>query len=102
MHAAFPGAAIYVRGYDRRSVMKLSDTPAEYVVREVLESARAMARMALAKLGLGEQAIQQAEEIYRATDKERLSKQIAAGDIRAAREIILTQARRTDPAGEAG
>ena len=102
VHAAFPGAAIYVRGYDRRSVMKLSDTPAEYVVREVLESARAMARMALAKLGLGEQAIQQAEEIYRATDKERLSKQIAAGDIRAAREIILTQARRTDPAGEAG
>jgi CPA2 family monovalent cation:H+ antiporter-2/glutathione-regulated potassium-efflux system protein KefB len=72
------------------------------VVREVLESARAMARMALQKVGLSGSAVEQAEEVYRATDKERLSKQIAAGDIRAAREIILTQARRTDPAGESG
>lgn len=102
VHEAFPNAAIYVRGYDRRAVMKLSDTPAEYVVREVLESARAMARMALQKVGLSGTAVEQAEEVYRATDKERLSKQIAAGDIRAAREIILTQTRRTDPAGEAG
>jgi CPA2 family monovalent cation:H+ antiporter-2/glutathione-regulated potassium-efflux system protein KefB len=102
VHEAFPNAAIYVRGYDRRAVMKLSDTPAEYVVREVLESARAMARMALQKVGLSGSAVEQAEEVYRAIDKERLSKQIAAGDIRAAREIILTQARRTDPAGESG
>ena len=28
VHKAFPQAAIYVRGYDRRSVMKLSDAPA--------------------------------------------------------------------------
>ena len=59
MHQAFPQAAIYVRGYDRRSVMKLSDSPAEYVVREVLESALRMARMALEKMGLSEQAIEQ-------------------------------------------
>jgi CPA2 family monovalent cation:H+ antiporter-2/glutathione-regulated potassium-efflux system protein KefB len=54
------------------------------------------------KVGLSGSAVEQAEEVYRAIDKERLSKQIAAGDIRAAREIILTQARRTDPAGESG
>jgi CPA2 family monovalent cation:H+ antiporter-2/glutathione-regulated potassium-efflux system protein KefB len=102
VHKAFPRAGIYIRGYDRRSVMKLSDTPAEYVVREVMESARSMARLGLGKLGLSEQAIEQAEEVYRATDKERLSKQIAAGDVSAARDIILTQARRSDPAGEAG
>ena len=49
--------------------MKLSDTPAEYVVREVLESALKMARMALDKLGLSEEAIDKAESFYRANDR---------------------------------
>jgi voltage-gated potassium channel Kch len=98
VHKAFPKAAIYVRGYDRRSVMKLSDTPAEYVVREVLESALRMARMALEKLGLSEQAIDRAETLYRSTDRERLSKQIAAGDLSAARNVILTEPQSGDPA----
>jgi CPA2 family monovalent cation:H+ antiporter-2/glutathione-regulated potassium-efflux system protein KefB len=98
VHAAFPRAAIYVRGFDRRSVMKLSDAPVEYVVREVLESALRMARLALQKMGLGEEAIERAESIYRSTDRERLSKQIAAGDIRAARSDTLTEPRLRDPA----
>ncbi len=100
VHKAFPQAAIYVRGYDRRSVMKLSDTPAEYVVREVLESALRMARIALEKMGLSEEAIERAETLYRATDRERLSRQIAAGDIRAARENILTEPQLRDPAAD--
>jgi CPA2 family monovalent cation:H+ antiporter-2/glutathione-regulated potassium-efflux system protein KefB len=100
VHKAFPQAAIYVRGYDRRSVMKLSDTPAEYVVREMLESALRMARMALEKMGLSEEAIERAETLYRATDRERLSRQIAAGDIRAARENILTEPQLHDPAAD--
>lgn len=99
VHKAFPQAAIYVRGFDRRSVMKLSDSPAEYVVREVLESALRMARMALEKMGLSEEAIERAETLYRSTDRERLSKQIAAGDIRAARNDILTEPQLHDPAG---
>jgi monovalent cation:proton antiporter-2 (CPA2) family protein len=98
VHDAFPRAALYVRGYDRRSVMKLSDSPADYVVREVLESALRMARMALGKMGLSEEAIERAETLYRATDRERLSKQIAAGDIRAARDEILTEPQVHDPA----
>jgi CPA2 family monovalent cation:H+ antiporter-2/glutathione-regulated potassium-efflux system protein KefB len=102
VHRAFPGAAIYVRGFDRRSVMKLSDSPAEYVVREVLESALRMARMALEKLGLSEQAIEHAETLYRATDRERLSKQIATGDIAAAREKVLTEPQVRDPAQDGG
>jgi len=102
VHKAFPQAAIYVRGFDRRSVMKLSDAPAEYVVREVLESALRMARIALEKMGLSEEAIERAETLYRATDKERLSKQIAAGDIRAARDNILTEAQVRDPAADTG
>jgi CPA2 family monovalent cation:H+ antiporter-2/glutathione-regulated potassium-efflux system protein KefB len=91
VHKAFPQAAIYVRGYDRRSVIKLRDTPAEYVMREVLESALRMARMALEKMGLSEEENWRAEDFYRANDKERLSRQIASGDVRAGREIIVTE-----------
>ncbi len=99
VHEAFPQAAIYVRGFDRRSVMKLSDAPVEYVVREVLESALKMARLALGKMGLSEEAIERAETLYRATDRERLSKQIAAGDLSAARNTILTEPQAgADPA----
>jgi CPA2 family monovalent cation:H+ antiporter-2/glutathione-regulated potassium-efflux system protein KefB len=98
VHKAFPDAAIYVRGYDRRSVIKLRDAPAEYVVREVMESALRMARMALEKMGLSEEEIEKAETFYRANDKERLSKQIASGDVSAARESILTEPQVRDPA----
>lgn len=100
VHKAFPNAAIYVRGYDRRSVIALNDAPTEYVVREVMESALRMARLGLEKLGLSEQAIEEAEAFYRANDKERLSRQIAAGDIRAAREVIVTQPQLRGPAAE--
>jgi CPA2 family monovalent cation:H+ antiporter-2/glutathione-regulated potassium-efflux system protein KefB len=93
VHRAFPKAGIYIRGFDRRSVMKLSDTPAEFIVREVLESALKMARMALDKLGLSEEAIDKAENFYRANDRERLSKQIASGDIRAAINLTVTEPR---------
>jgi CPA2 family monovalent cation:H+ antiporter-2/glutathione-regulated potassium-efflux system protein KefB len=49
-------------------------------------------------MGLSEEAIERAETLYRATDRERLSKQIAAGDIRAARGDILTEPQIHDPA----
>ena len=54
------------------------------------------------KLGTSEQAIEHAETLYRATDKERLSKQIATGDIRAAREQVLTEPQGRDPAQDGG
>ena len=97
VHRAFPKAAIYVRGYDRRSVIALRDTPAEYVVREVMESALRMARLALEKLGLNEEQIEQAETFYRANDRERLSRQIATGDVRAGRDVIVTKPQGGDP-----
>ena len=90
VHAAFPQAAIYVRAYDRRAVLKLSGSPTNYVVREVLESAVRMARLALEGLEVNEEAIDRAEDMYRARDRERLKKQIETGDIRAARDRILT------------
>ena len=93
---AFPQASIYVRAYDRRAVIKLKGAPVDGVVREVLESAVKMARMALTSLGVEDTEIDRTEDLYRRKDKERLRAQVAAGDIRAARDIIITQDERDD------
>lgn len=82
---AFPQAAIYVRGFDRRSVMKLGRGPQRYVIREVHESAIRMALLGLDALGLSESDIDRAEESYRREDRTRLRRQIDTGDLRAAR-----------------
>ena len=95
VHEAFPRAAIFVRAFDRRAVVGLKGSPANYVVREVMESAIKMARLALQGLDASEEEIARAEDMYRARDRERLHKQIETGDMRAARDRILTQPRRT-------
>ncbi|MCB5425801.1 cation:proton antiporter [Altererythrobacter sp. CC-YST694] len=94
VHEAFPQAAIYVRGFDRRSVIALHGSPVNYVMREVLESAVAMGRLALENLGLGQDEIERAEDVFRANDRERLHDQFASGDVRSARDKILTEPRR--------
>ena len=91
VHDAFPRAAIYLRAFDRRAVVKLEHAPVCYIVREVLESAIKMARMALEAIDVDGEAIDRAEELYRTRDRERLRKQIETGDLRAASERIITQ-----------
>ncbi len=91
VHEAFPNAAIYVRAFDRRALVKLKKSSAVYVVREVLESAVKMARVAMRDLGIAGADIDRAEEMYRSRDKERLRIQIEAGDIRAARSMVAEQ-----------
>jgi CPA2 family monovalent cation:H+ antiporter-2/glutathione-regulated potassium-efflux system protein KefB len=97
VHAAFPRAAIYIRSYDRRALVRLTNTPAAAVVREVLESAMKMARLALEGLDVSGEDIERAEDMYRALDKERLTRQIETGDLRAARDRIITQPGRPQP-----
>ena len=101
VHEAFPDAALYVRAYDRRALIKLKDSPARYVVREVLESAVKMARLALDSLGVDEVAVNKAEARFRGRDRERLRAQLETGDLRAARDVMLTQDAREAEA-EAG
>ncbi len=91
VHEAFPRAAIYVRAFDRRALIRLKTTPASAVVREVLESAVRMARIALDDAGISEEAINRAEHMFRASDRERLKLQIEAGDVRVARDRIITE-----------
>jgi glutathione-regulated potassium-efflux system protein KefB len=88
---AFPKAAIYVRAFDRRTLIKLKNGPAAGVVREVMESAVKMARIALKGLGVSESDIDRAEDRYRTSDRERLRLQVEAGDIRAARAMVAEQ-----------
>jgi len=90
VHQAFPQAAIYVRAYDRRAVVRLKGAPVRFVVREVIESAVKMARIALDDAGTSNEAIDRAEDMYRARDRERLKAQIESGDLRTARDRIIT------------
>ena len=91
VHEAFPKAAIFVRVFDRRALLKLKGGPAAGVVRELLESAVRMARQAMAAVGVGEDEITRAEDLYRARDRERLKIQFEAGDIRAARAQVIAE-----------
>ena len=94
VHAAFPNAEIVVRAFDRRTMVKLKDAPVRKVVREVMESAVVMGRVALQALEVSRGDVERAEAAYRARDKERLTAQYQSGDIRAARDRIFTQPAR--------
>ena len=89
IHQAFPHAALYVRSYDRRGMIALKDTPVKAVVREVQESAIAMARLALEDMGVSGEALRRAEARYRSSDRERLLMQMETGNVRTARDRII-------------
>jgi CPA2 family monovalent cation:H+ antiporter-2/glutathione-regulated potassium-efflux system protein KefB len=103
VHESFPKALIFVRAFDRRSLLKLKDAHVEGVVREVMESAVKMARMAMKSIGIDGSEIDRSEDHYRARDKERLKAQYETGDLSAARDRIITQDKRPDvtPGGAA-
>jgi CPA2 family monovalent cation:H+ antiporter-2/glutathione-regulated potassium-efflux system protein KefB len=90
----FPDMAIFVRAYDRRSLIRLKDAPVDYMVREMMESAIAMGRAAMEFLGDSVEDIERAEEEYRDRDAERLAVQKEKNDFRAARDRMITQMTR--------
>jgi CPA2 family monovalent cation:H+ antiporter-2/glutathione-regulated potassium-efflux system protein KefB len=89
---AFPQASVFVRAYDRRSVMKMAGGPVTGTVREVFESAVAMARLALADIGVDMGEIDRSENDYRDWDAERLRAQSDSGDIRAGIDRMIVKA----------
>ena len=92
IHHAFPKATIFVRAYDRRSVMKMKGAPIAGAVREMLESAIVMARRAMDAVGVDAAEIDKTEAEYRRRDYERLKLQRETGDIYAARDSMFSQA----------
>jgi CPA2 family monovalent cation:H+ antiporter-2/glutathione-regulated potassium-efflux system protein KefB len=91
VHEAFPKAAIFVRAFDRRALLKLRDAPIAGAVREVLDSAVRMARMAMEKVGVEREEIDRTEDLYRARDRERLKAQLETGDLRARIDRMITE-----------
>lgn len=89
VHESFPQAAIFIRTYDRRALLKLKGSAASGVVREVLESAIVMARRAMEAVGVDLEEIDRTEDLYRRRDHERLRIQHEAGSLLAAREVIV-------------
>ncbi len=102
VHEAFPLAALYVRAFDRRAVMKLRGAPATLIVRETFESAVTMARAALDNAGLSNEAISRAETLFRARDADRLAIQVETGDPRAARDRLIHEPEPQGAADEPG
>ncbi|MBX3565182.1 MAG: cation:proton antiporter [Sphingomonas sp.] len=102
IHHAFPNASIFVRAYDRRSVMKMKGAPVAGIVREMLESAVRMAREAMEAVGVDMQEIDKTEAEYRKRDSARLTEQKESGDLRAGVTRMFSQenlARETAKAG---
>ena len=97
VHEAFPQAAIFLRAYDRRSIIKAAGAPLAGAVREVFESAVSMGRLAMASLGIDETEQDRTEDRYRRIDGERLALQTEANDIHAARDRIITTGHLPDP-----
>ncbi|HEX8622221.1 MAG TPA: cation:proton antiporter [Allosphingosinicella sp.] len=99
VHEAFPNASIFVRAFDRRALLKLRDAPIAGAVREVLDSAVRMARMAMEKVGVGTEEIDRTEDLYRARDRERLKAQLETGDLRARTKPMFVQPEQTSDPG---
>ncbi|MBB4839655.1 CPA2 family monovalent cation:H+ antiporter-2/glutathione-regulated potassium-efflux system protein KefB [Sphingomonas kyeonggiensis] len=94
VHYAFPKSTVFVRAYDRRSVIKMKGAPVGGVVREVLESAVMMARQAMQAVGVDQREIDKTEAEYRKRDNARLDVQRETGDLRAGIDGMITHASR--------
>jgi len=69
VHEAFPQATIFVRVFDRRALLQLKGAPIGGAVRELLDSAVRMARMAMKAVGVGDEQIERTEDLYRKRDR---------------------------------
>jgi hypothetical protein len=78
---AFPQAAVYVRAFDRRHLMKLEGMDIAGTYREVYESAVCMGREALRTFCVDEEEVGHVEAEYRRRDAERLRGQAATGNL---------------------
>jgi len=84
---SFPHAALFVRTFDRRHVMKLAGADIAFQVRELRESAIAMGRAALDHLDTDASEVERLERDYRENDMARLQAQIEADDLHAGKEL---------------
>jgi len=93
----FPHASVLVRAYDREHAAKLVAAGADFQIRETFESALRFGEAALRALGVeADEAAETAAEVRR-RDAERFELEVAAGDVRAGRSMMLGNAPRPVP-----
>ncbi|PTQ08504.1 sodium:proton exchanger [Sphingomonas oleivorans] len=97
---SFRQAAIFVRTYDRRALMRYKGLDVGAAVREVFESAVKMGRLALEAVGVEPEEVDRIEQEYRTRDKARLRVQAESGTIFAeeAKEMMFHPDRPLGPA----
>ena len=79
--AAFRQAAIFVRAFDRRALIRYKGIDVSATVREVFESAIKMGRLALTAVGTPDEEVDKIERAYRLRDHARLKAQVEEGSI---------------------
>jgi monovalent cation:proton antiporter-2 (CPA2) family protein len=88
---AFPKAMVMVRVFDRRQALALEAMPVALLQREVMDSAVAMGRAALSKLGIADREVARVEREYRTRDLDRLRRQGETGDLHVGMERNFSQ-----------
>ncbi|KZK85148.1 Glutathione-regulated potassium-efflux system protein KefC [Pseudovibrio sp. Ad13] len=81
IRSAFPNAALYCRATDRAHALDLTRLGVDYQIRETFESSLTFGRKALEFLGLPADRIDEVEDDVRKRDDERLTMQLAGGDL---------------------
>ncbi|GLS99705.1 potassium efflux system protein [Sphingobium jiangsuense] len=90
---AFPNAAIVVRVFDRRHMIRLHGINLGGVIRELFESAIAMGRLSMQLLGVKPEEIAEVEQQYRENDRTRFEVQLKEGDLFAAKHLMYRPGR---------
>jgi len=90
---AFPQASVLVRAFDRRHLIEMTDLNLGGTIREVYESAVSMGRIALEKLGLDAEQVDEVERQYRDNDRKRLDMQISSGALETAKDLMYRPGR---------
>jgi monovalent cation:proton antiporter-2 (CPA2) family protein len=86
---SFPQARVMVRVFDRRQIISFDGLKVDLLQRELFESAIVMGRHALVEMGVPRIESERVEHEYRLRDGERLEKQSATGDLRAAMDRMF-------------
>ncbi len=85
----FPQAKVLVRAFDREHALELVALDVDYHIRETFESAVRFGQAALEAVGVDEEDAARVAEEVRRLDGERFVLEVAAGDIRAGRPLII-------------
>ena len=93
----FPQAQVLVRAFDREHALELVALGVHFQIRETFESAVHFGQVALEALGVDPEEAGQVTGEIRRLDAERFVLEVAAGDVRAGRTLVIGNTRPATP-----